>query len=52
MFYTPAAPAPVELLINSIDANHIHGYLRIPKYGQPEVASVSNVSAQARIPTK
>lgn len=52
MFYTPSAPEPVELLINSIDTNHIHGYLRIPKNGRPELATVSNVSAQASIPAK
>jgi hypothetical protein len=47
MFYTPDSPQPVELVINSISKDHIHGYVGTPKYRQSELASMSNADAQA-----
>lgn len=42
MFYTPDSPQPVEVVINSISKNHIHGYISAPKYRQSELASMSD----------
>ncbi len=45
MFYTPDSPQAVELVINSISKDHIHGYVSAPKYRQSELASMSNANA-------
>ena len=45
MFYIPDSPQAVELVINSISKNHIHGYVSAPRYRQSELASMSNASA-------
>lgn len=45
MFYTPDSPQPVELVINAISKDHIHGYVSAPRYRQSELASMSNASA-------
>jgi hypothetical protein len=42
MFYTPDTQQPVELVINSISKNRIHGYVSSPRYRQSELASASN----------
>jgi hypothetical protein len=42
MFYTPDTPQPMELVINSITKDHIHGYVSAPKYRQSELASMAN----------
>jgi len=42
MFSTPDSPQPVELVINSISKDHIHGYVSAPRYRQSELASMSN----------
>jgi hypothetical protein len=47
MFYTPESPQPVELVINSVSKDHIHGYVSAPKYSQSELASMSNANTQA-----
>lgn len=47
MFYTPDSPQPVEVVINDIDKDHIHGYVSAPKYRQSELASMSNATADA-----
>ena len=44
--------APLELVINSISKNHIHGYISTPKYRQADLAAMSaqaqqNAQAQA-----
>lgn len=44
MFYTPDTRQPVELVINSIDKDHIHGYVSAPRYRQSELASMSNAN--------
>jgi hypothetical protein len=46
MFYTPDSPQPLELVINSISKDHIHGYVSTPKYSQSELASMSNANTQ------
>ncbi len=45
MFYTPDSPQPVELVINAISKDHIHGYVSAPRYRQSELASMSNANA-------
>ena len=47
MFYTPDSPQPVEVVINSIGKDHIHGYVSAPKYRQSELASMANANATA-----
>src|SRR5215469_15534979 len=47
MFYTPDNPQPVELVINAISKDHIHGYVSAPKYRQSELASMQNANANA-----
>jgi hypothetical protein len=42
MFYTPDNPQPVEIVINDISKDHIHGYVSAPKYRQSELASMAN----------
>jgi hypothetical protein len=44
MFYTPDSPQPVEVVINDIGKDHIHGYVSAPKYRQSELASMSNAA--------
>ncbi len=47
MFYTPDSPQAVEVVINSISKDHIHGYVSAPKYRQSELASMPNTSGEA-----
>lgn len=47
MFYTPDSPQPVEVVINSVTKNHIHGYVSAPKYRQSELASMASASSNA-----
>ena len=42
MFYMPDSPQPVEIVINDIGKDHIHGYVSTSKYRQSELASMSN----------
>lgn len=44
MFSTPDSPQPVQLVINSISKDHIHGYVSAPRYRQSELASMSSSS--------
>ncbi len=44
MFYMPDSPQPVEIVINDISKDHIHGYVSTSKYRQSELASMSNAS--------
>jgi hypothetical protein len=45
MFYTPDTPQPIELVINSITKDHIHGYISSPKYRQSELAAMQSANA-------
>lgn len=47
MFSTPDSPQPVEVVINDIGKDHIHGYVSAPKYRQSELASMSDAQANA-----
>lgn len=39
MFFTPDMPQPLEIVINSIGKDRIHGYVSSPKYRQSELAT-------------
>ena len=38
MFYQPDTLQPVELVINNISKDHIHGYISAPKYSKADLA--------------
>lgn len=42
MFYEPESQQPVEIIINDISKDHIHGYVSAPKYRPSELAVVSS----------
>ena len=41
MYSTPDSPQPVQVVINEISKDHIHGYISSPKYRQSELATAS-----------
>ncbi len=45
VFYSADRRLPVELVINSIGKNHIHGYVSEPKYKGAELEAMANPSA-------
>jgi hypothetical protein len=45
MFYEPDSMRPVEVVINDISKNHIHGYVSAPKYHKSELASAPDSSS-------
>jgi len=47
MFSTPDNPQPVEIVINDISKDHIHGYVAASKYKQSELASMATVAENA-----
>jgi hypothetical protein len=47
MFYTPDSPQAVEVVINNVSKDHIHGYVSAPKYRQSELASMSSAGDNA-----
>ena len=44
MFYEPDSPQPIEVVINDISKDHIHGYVSAPKYRKSELNVMSNAS--------
>lgn len=42
MFYSAESKQPVELVINSITKNHIHGYVSEPKYSGAELQAAAS----------
>jgi hypothetical protein len=42
MFYEPDSPQPLEIVINDISKNHIHGYISAPKYKKSELTAMAN----------
>ncbi|HSM86470.1 MAG TPA: hypothetical protein VLT16_09980 [Candidatus Limnocylindrales bacterium] len=48
VFYTSQEGRPVELVINSIRKNHIHGYISAPRYSAAELASDSSNGGNRR----
>ena len=47
MFSTPDSPQPVEMVINKIGKDHIHGYIAAPRFRQSELASMGSSAAGA-----
>lgn len=45
LFYPGDERRPVELVINSIRKNHIHGYISAPKYSATELASAPDANS-------
>ncbi len=45
-FYAGDGGVPVELVINSVTKNHIHGYVSAPKYGKSELAAMAQSNTQ------
>lgn len=41
MFYTPDSPQAVEIVINEVSKDHIHGYVSAPKYRKSELAAMA-----------
>ena len=41
MFYTPDSPQAVEIVINDVSKDHIHGYVSAPKYRKSELAAMA-----------
>jgi outer membrane murein-binding lipoprotein Lpp len=46
MFYAGDTGAPMELVINSVRKNHIHGYISTPKYRNSELTAMSAAAPQ------
>jgi hypothetical protein len=42
MFYEPDSPQPIEIVINDISKDHIHGYVSAPKYRKSELDAMTN----------
>jgi hypothetical protein len=47
MFYEPDSPQPVEVVINDISKDHIHGYVSAPKYRQSELTAMADNAGNA-----
>ena len=45
MFSTPDNPQPVEIVINNIGKDHIHGYVAASKYKQSELTTMASAAA-------
>lgn len=51
MYYQPEMQLPVEIVINQIDKDHIHGYVSAPKYRKSELNVASADSGTLSNPT-
>jgi len=47
MFYPQDSAQPLELVINNIGKDHIHGYVSAPKYKASELSAMGSASAAA-----
>jgi hypothetical protein len=45
MFYEPDNMQPVEIVINDLSKNHVHGYVSAPKYRKSELDVASDAAA-------
>ena len=45
VFYAAESDHPVELVINSVSKNHIHGYVSAPKYRRSELTAMGQTPA-------
>lgn len=44
MFYEPDSPQPLEVVINDISKDHIHGYVSAPKYSNTELTAMADTN--------
>jgi uncharacterized coiled-coil protein SlyX len=49
MYSTPGSPQPVEVVINDIGKDHIHGYVSAPKYQQSELDAMANAGTESGV---
>jgi hypothetical protein len=47
MFYEPDSQQPVEVVINDITKDHIHGYVSAPKYRKSELEAMASTNPSA-----
>jgi hypothetical protein len=47
VFYAADSEMPVELVINNISKNHIHGYVSAPKYRKAELTAMSGAQTDS-----
>ncbi len=47
MFYEPDSPQPIEIVINDISKDHIHGYVSAPKYRKSELDAMATANNNA-----
>jgi hypothetical protein len=47
MFYEPDSEQPIQIVINEISKDHIHGYVSAPKYRKSELAAMDDANASA-----
>jgi hypothetical protein len=47
VFYAGENGKPIELVVQKINHNHIHGYVSTPKYKDADLAAMSEANAQA-----
>lgn len=52
LFYPPDSATPMELVINTINKNHIHGYVSAPKYRKSELTASDSATNGADANTK
>jgi hypothetical protein len=50
VFYAADSEAPVEIVINSVTKDHIHGYVSASKYRRSELASSTQADTAAATP--
>ena len=50
MFYNADNGRPVELVINSVGKNHIHGYVSEPKYKSSDLDAMANSASSGSMP--
>ncbi|MGD0157201.1 MAG: hypothetical protein ABSB50_13970 [Terracidiphilus sp.] len=47
MFYESDSPQPIEIVINDVSKDHIHGYVSAPKYRKSELDAMATANANA-----
>ncbi len=47
MYYQSDSEQPIQIVINDITRDHIHGYVSAPKYRQSELTSMADANANA-----
>ncbi len=47
MFYANDSPQPIEIVINDVSKDHIHGYVSAPKYRKSELEAMANTNPSA-----